>query len=370
MIGSKKTVLVMVNVAVLVFLLLVGSVAWCELSPGENSPRTLIIPDDSLVLQGKLSGFSVTGENNEVTVRSEAYLSIYPLKTETEVLSGAAIDFTVPTIGYTGRLSETTPGKYSVNLTETLIVTPDHTLSEANTWQIKPLEYTFTLNGRENKGTPAILPVPVAALSKNLNTAADLALSLPPLVDYIADANISSCIENSRQYRNTFSLSLKARLLDSTGNPVAGKQLSATFRLPGHNNYTETITLTTDQNGIISYARTESALINITGGSVTTLTEPLAIEGASFMAAQFWWTEPPKEEEPPAPSDPEQVNNGPTADPNATVASDPINVTTGNVFSVFEDLIIPGKGIPLQFTRTYNSKFENQGPFGFGWTHS
>ena len=49
----------------------------------------------------------------------------------------------------------------------------------------------------------------------------------------------------------------------------------------------------------------------------------------------------------------------------------PINVVTGNYSTDSLDLTIPGRGIPLLFTRTYNSLVATQsGPFGIGWTDS
>lgn len=41
----------------------------------------------------------------------------------------------------------------------------------------------------------------------------------------------------------------------------------------------------------------------------------------------------------------------------------------GNFTESFMDLSIPGRGIPLQFTRTYNSlAASTNGPLGYGWT--
>jgi len=49
---------------------------------------------------------------------------------------------------------------------------------------------------------------------------------------------------------------------------------------------------------------------------------------------------------------------------------DPVNASTGNFYSQHEDLALPGKGLPFNFTRTYNSQDTmNNGPLGRGWTH-
>ncbi len=47
----------------------------------------------------------------------------------------------------------------------------------------------------------------------------------------------------------------------------------------------------------------------------------------------------------------------------------PVNTATGDFFHTFTDLSVPGRGIPLEVTRTYNSIFDNRnGPFGYGWS--
>jgi RHS repeat-associated protein len=49
----------------------------------------------------------------------------------------------------------------------------------------------------------------------------------------------------------------------------------------------------------------------------------------------------------------------------------PVNCATGEFWHMFNDLRIPGRGIALDFTRTYSSLGASQlGPLGFGWTHS
>jgi RHS repeat-associated protein len=52
-------------------------------------------------------------------------------------------------------------------------------------------------------------------------------------------------------------------------------------------------------------------------------------------------------------------------------AGDPVNCATGALWHTFTDASIPGLGVPLKFTRTYNSlDAETDGPLGFGWTDS
>jgi RHS repeat-associated protein len=48
----------------------------------------------------------------------------------------------------------------------------------------------------------------------------------------------------------------------------------------------------------------------------------------------------------------------------------PINLTTGNMYTQQEDLAYPSAFGPLAFVRTYNSQSAYAGPLGPGWTHS
>jgi len=50
--------------------------------------------------------------------------------------------------------------------------------------------------------------------------------------------------------------------------------------------------------------------------------------------------------------------------------NDPVNLSTGNFILEATDLKIPTVGIPLEFTRFYNSTDTYNGPLGRGWTHN
>jgi RHS repeat-associated protein len=53
------------------------------------------------------------------------------------------------------------------------------------------------------------------------------------------------------------------------------------------------------------------------------------------------------------------------------VTKSPVNCATGNFTHTFTDLSVPGDGVPLDLTRTYNSLAASaEGMFGFGWTSS
>src|SRR5206468_988848 len=63
--------------------------------------------------------------------------------------------------------------------------------------------------------------------------------------------------------------------------------------------------------------------------------------------------------------------------PNPVVAcpvrhyGDTVNTAIGNFWHTYTDLSIPGRGVPLLFTRTYNSlRADTDGPLGYGWTHN
>ena len=51
-------------------------------------------------------------------------------------------------------------------------------------------------------------------------------------------------------------------------------------------------------------------------------------------------------------------------------AADPVNTATGNYAFARTDLKLPGKGLGFVFERNYNSLDPQNGPLGFGWSHS
>src|SRR5207245_9144605 len=50
--------------------------------------------------------------------------------------------------------------------------------------------------------------------------------------------------------------------------------------------------------------------------------------------------------------------------------SEPVSTGNGNYFYQRTDLVIPGRGLPLIFQRSYNTLDNYLGPFGVNWTHS
>ncbi|MCB0096886.1 MAG: right-handed parallel beta-helix repeat-containing protein, partial [Caldilineaceae bacterium] len=51
-------------------------------------------------------------------------------------------------------------------------------------------------------------------------------------------------------------------------------------------------------------------------------------------------------------------------------AGDPVNTANGNYYYSYTDLLIQTRSFPLGFARTYNSLLPQEGPLGWGWTHS
>jgi len=73
--------------------------------------------------------------------------------------------------------------------------------------------------------------------------------------------------------------------------------------------------------------------------------------------------------EPPTP--PIGTTFGPPSSSNPSgSAGEPVNTATGNYLFQRIDLALPGRGLPVVFTRTYNSLDTYSGPLGHGWTHS
>jgi RHS repeat-associated protein len=61
--------------------------------------------------------------------------------------------------------------------------------------------------------------------------------------------------------------------------------------------------------------------------------------------------------------------SGTTINPTASYA-EPVNTAIGNYYMSHTDLIVPGKGFPFRFSRSYNSRDPYSGPLGTGWTHN
>ncbi|MEM7112422.1 MAG: right-handed parallel beta-helix repeat-containing protein [Chloroflexota bacterium] len=56
--------------------------------------------------------------------------------------------------------------------------------------------------------------------------------------------------------------------------------------------------------------------------------------------------------------------------PNVAYAGDPVNTANGNFVYERTELFIETRGIPLDFSRAYNSLAPKEGPLGWGWRHN
>ena len=358
----KSATLFSLNTCILGFLIFLATIKLLD-PIGVTGQDTMVIPDDSLVYQGEPANLSLTASPGQIALDCTGTGTLYLLKTDTEVLSGAALEFSIPALNIHTDVTETSTGAYALDLSGGLTVAAD-TPSDMDQWQIQLLEYSARIRDNQSKAVLDAFPASIADIDAGLN----ILLSQLPQVDYIANANIASIPENLQAYNFLFSMSAKAKILDKDGNPLANSALSMTFNLPDHN-YSDTVTLYSDNDGIVSYSRSETAIVKVSGGQIATLGQPIYIKGTHHALITWWWEPDPPQEEGKPPRDNQNKAGEPEQQENIA-AEDPINLTTGNVYSIEQDLFIPGKGLPVQFLRTYNSQVDYQGPLGFGWTHS
>jgi len=66
----------------------------------------------------------------------------------------------------------------------------------------------------------------------------------------------------------------------------------------------------------------------------------------------------------------EESNQGNTCEQRDNMLGNPINAGIGNKFEQATDLLFLSAGIPLKFTRAYNSRSTLMGALGYGWTHN
>jgi YD repeat-containing protein len=62
------------------------------------------------------------------------------------------------------------------------------------------------------------------------------------------------------------------------------------------------------------------------------------------------------------------LGGGGNDDAPSTTQSDPVNLSSGNMYRSATDLSVVARGIPVALSRTYNSRSAVNGPFGYGWT--
>jgi len=129
-------------------------------------------------------------------------------------------------------------------------------------------------------------------------------------------------------------------------------------------------TILATTNGGVSWNSQSSGTSNyLPGISCPSISTCYAVGYYGTILAKTPLTTPP----PSAPSAVEMANGGSPSQPNARdtegCSCDPINNTNGNFWHTYSDFFVPGRGIPLSFSHTYNSQFAGvDGPLGFGWT--
>jgi RHS repeat-associated protein len=108
-------------------------------------------------------------------------------------------------------------------------------------------------------------------------------------------------------------------------------------------------------NGGYNGGYTVGERINLTGGSAPIYnSDPIAPSSVSNNATTF--------------TNSTTASNG--INSSMTISGDPVNMVTGNMYHSERDIFIKGRGLPLVFERSYNSRSPVDGPLGFGWTHS
>lgn len=143
-----------------------------------------------------------------------------------------------------------------------------------------------------------------------------------------------------------------AKLTDKLGNPQPGQVV--TFNLiSGPNNGLNGVG-TTDSGGNASFTYTGNGGIGIDEIKAC-FTNSAGQVLCSQVVTKEWI---------------EQATDGSKLGfyPNVPTSPEPINMGTGNYIYQYKDLFIPGRGLPLSISRTYNSMDAYSGPFGSGWT--
>lgn len=139
--GLSRWIVLGVNAGLIGGLALVGTVVLYgpQHLRGQDS---LLIPDDSLVFEGKVLDLNLTKAADQLVLNAQSEATVYLVKTDTEVLSQATVELEVPALGLTTSLQEASSGVYSVTLPEELILTPQaegRSLTDIAEWKIQPL---------------------------------------------------------------------------------------------------------------------------------------------------------------------------------------------------------------------------------------
>lgn len=168
-----------------------------------------------------------------------------------------------------------------------------------------------------------------------------------------------------------------------TSSPILGHGGPPSFRVLG-GALSGTISVSTNLPSA-AFTMTGSAMYTGSGTSFTVTTAPPGTYTISFNAVAGYATPPSQVQTlsaggsvsfsgtyttlaaPPAST----ITGATGTSTNRTASvSEPVNTATGNYLASVTDVTIPGKGLSLVFTRSYNSQDSYAGPMGSGWTHS
>lgn len=164
-------------------------------------------------------------------------------------------------------------------------------------------------------------------------------------------------------------------VLNESGEPLTNLDLSGDTDLFGFDGdgictYTFAAYCSTAQYGYEGPDNTFSDINANDSGGVVNFTTPLPTGGSSYFSLEE------------ALDASTVVSGGPTASeaggaPNGSEhftvcqSASPVNCATGDFWHQFTDFKIPGRGVPLNLTRTYvSSAAGTNGPLGYGWTDS
>ena len=135
------------NIGILTFLLFVSSIIIHE-PRGSRGQVGLIIPNDAVVYQGRVTNLGVTKGQDSVAFDAAGKLTTYLLLNDQEVITGADVRLEIPALNFQSNFLETAEGTYSLDLSESVTLasqTPGIGADEVDQWQIQPLNYAFTI---------------------------------------------------------------------------------------------------------------------------------------------------------------------------------------------------------------------------------
>jgi hypothetical protein len=242
----------------------------------------ILIPNGTLVYEGKVSSLHITKDETSITFNATTLLAVYLLFSDQDVLTGANVQLTIPTANYQGQMAKTSPGVYTLSISEQIKIAsnnPYAPLLQIEQWQVEPLSYSLNFGEQSKIEDVGNFPDSIDTFGRVFKTL----INQPSLVGYVRDANLNTSIGTAQSYQIDFVIDLRARLLDENLKPLINYTVEAIVAIPACD-YSGTINITTDSEGIFTLTRQEPVTIKVTGGNHAVLAEPLGIHGVSFTA--------------------------------------------------------------------------------------